>query len=258
MRQESKIKIEVRGKVVGGPNVLICLPLVGSGREEILVEAEELARLGPDLIEWRVDGFSDAGNGDACCEVLGQLREILGEIPLILTFRIALEGGMQNYPRETRLSVIQQAMASGNVDLVDIELCNDGPFKDAVRRAAGENDVKLIFSHHNFDKTPELEFIHQKLFEAQEQGGDIAKIAVMPQSPDDVLTLLAATNRARNTDVDIPLITISMASAGAVTRLAGGLFGSDVTFAVGKSVSAPGQINYTELKSAMELLMPAG
>lgn len=76
----------------------------------------------------------------------------------------------------------------------------------------------------------------------------------MPKGYQDVLTLLGATLKARSQALDIPLITISMAQEGLVSRMAGGLFGSDITFALGQASSAPGQIPIGELRQAMGLL----
>jgi len=67
------------------------------------------------------------------------------------------------------------------------------------------------------------------------------------------LTLLNATNRARNTSVEVPIVTMSMGPEGQITRLAGGLFGSDITFAIGKNASAPGQIPIAALREAMAI-----
>jgi 3-dehydroquinate dehydratase-1 len=47
---------------------------------------------------------------------------------------------------------------------------------------------------------------------------------------------------------------MSMGPEGAVSRLAGGLFGSDITFAIGLQASAPGQIPIKELRLAMDVL----
>ena len=76
----------------------------------------------------------------------------------------------------------------------------------------------------------------------------------MPKHYGDVLTLLSATNRARNETVRGPIVTMSMGPEGAVSRLAGGLFGSDITFAIGMQASAPGQIPIEELRKGMDLL----
>ena len=97
-------------------------------------------------------------------------------------------------------------------------------------------------------------FIYDKLLEAQEKGADIAKMAVMPKNYADVLTLLGATLKARTGAVNIPIITMSMGPEGGVTRVAGGLFGSDLTFAIGKESSAPGQIPISDLRQAMAVL----
>jgi 3-dehydroquinate dehydratase-1 len=57
--------------------------------------------------------------------------------------------------------------------------------------------------------------------------------------------------------VEVPMVTIAMGPEGKITRLAGGLFGSDITFAVGRESSAPGQIPINELRMGMALLYGA-
>ena len=62
----------------------------------------------------------------------------------------------------------------------------------------------LILSYHNFKETPSEAFIYSKLVEAQKAGAEISKVAVMPKNYGDVLTLLSATNKARNEMVQRP------------------------------------------------------
>ena len=251
MRQQSKLQVTVRGAVIGGPRPLICLPLVGETRAKILEEAKELIALQPDLLEWRIDAYEKVENIEEWLPTLKDLRKIMGEIPLIFTCRIVLEGGLKRIAHEKRLELVTAAVESGDVDIVDIELCNEEEFVQAIKVAAKANNVKLILSHHNFKETPSEPFIYAKLVEAQTAGADISKLAAMPKNYGDVLTLLSATHKARNEAVQIPIVTMSMGPEGAVTRLAGGLFGSDITFAVGLQESAPGQIPIKDLKSGM-------
>ncbi len=251
MRQQSKLQVTVRGTVIGGPRPLICLPLVGDTRARVLKEAKELIALQPDLLEWRIDAYEKVENVGEWLSTLKDLRKIMGEIPLIFTCRIDLEGGFRKITQEKRLELVTTAIESGNVDIVDIELCNEEHFVHAIKVAVKANNVKLILSHHNFKETPSEPFIYAKLVEAQTAGADISKLAAMPQNYGDVLTLLAATHKARNEAVQIPIVTMSMGPEGAVTRLVGGLFGSDITFAVGLQESAPGQIPIKELRSGM-------
>jgi 3-dehydroquinate dehydratase-1 len=44
---------------------------------------------------------------------------------------------------------------------------------------------------------------------------------------------------------------MSMGGFGSVSRMVGGVFGSSVTFAVGKASSAPGQIPIEELRATL-------
>jgi 3-dehydroquinate dehydratase-1 len=257
MRQQSKVKVIVRGRAIGGPLPLICLPLVAKNSDSLLRQANELICMQPDLLEWRIDDYQKVTAVTDCLAVLEELRTVIADIPLIFTCRIDREGGLQKIPQEKRLELINAAMASGKVDIVDIELCNEKDFIETVRKKAAVNGVKLILSHHNFSATPTAEFIYTTLVKAQEMGADIAKLAAMPNDYADVLTLMSATNKARNEVVEVPMVTISMGPQGKITRLAGGLFGSDITFAVGTESSAPGQLPINELRTGMALLYSA-
>lgn len=75
----------------------------------------------------------------------------------------------------------------------------------------------------------------------------------MPTCNRDLLTLLDATLSASQ-QLNIPIITISMGKLGVITRIFGWIFGSSVTFAIGKQSSAPGQIPIEELRSILKLL----
>jgi 3-dehydroquinate dehydratase-1 len=246
--------VTVRGSIIGGPLPLVCLPLVGDTRARILEEARALVNLQPDLLEWRVDCYERLEDIADCLAVLKEIRTIIGDTALIFTCRTAAEGGVRALIREARLKLISQAITSGDIDIVDIELGNDRRFIDRVKELSREHGVRLILSYHNFTETPDEHFILVKLIEAQTTGADIAKFAAMPTSHRDVLCLFNATQKARSGSLQIPMAAISMGPMGAVSRIAGGLFGSDITFAVGVQASAPGQIPLEELRRGMELL----
>ena len=256
MRIQSEIKVAVRKKIIGGPAPLICIPLVADKKNALLDQAATLQPLQPDLVEWRIDNYNGVEDTADCLATLDALRAAIGGTPLIFTCRIEAEGGMQPISQQTRRALIEAAIRSGGVDIVDVELINDGSFIADIRRAAVRHGVKLILSYHDFRKTPDEAFIFDKLKQAQTLGADIAKVAVMPKGYPDVLTLLKATLKARTEAVKIPLATMSMAREGVVTRMAGGLFGSDITFALGPASTAPGQIPIGDLRQAMALLYP--
>lgn len=84
----------------------------------------------------------------------------------------------------------------------------------------------------------------------EELGADIAKIAVMPRSARDVLTLLSATDKASQS-LSCPVVTMSMKGTGLISRLSGEVFGSCLTFGSVKEASAPGQIEAGKLKDIL-------
>ena len=88
----------------------------------------------------------------------------------------------------------------------------------------------------------------------QDLGDDLPKIAVMPNTSEDVVTLLAATEEMHTKYAKQPIITMSMGALGLVSRLSGETFGSALTFgAVGKA-SAPGQMNASDLREILTLI----
>ena len=254
MRLQSPCTVTVRHKVIGGPSPLVCLPLVADDTVALIAQAETVVALEPDLVEWRVDRFQDLQTPASAMAALAALRRVLGEIPVIFTCRIITEGGFQPLDAGIRLNIDLAAIASGQIDIIDAEMANDAAMIATIRDASAKAGVKLILSFHDFEKTPDAAVIVEKLRQAQALGADIAKVATMPQTHKDVLTLLEATYEARSGAVRIPIITMSMAGIGAVSRVAGGLFGADVTFAVGAKSSAPGQIPIADLRAAWRAL----
>jgi 3-dehydroquinate dehydratase-1 len=254
MRLQSEKKVTVRDKVIGGPQPLICLPIVAETKTDLLSQAAELKSLGPDLLEWRIDGYGKVEDIADSLQALQELRAAVEQLPIIFTCRIDREGGFKSLDQSLRLKLINQAIESEQLDIIDIEMCNEPDFRKEVIEASRRHSAKLIFSYHNFDETPDEAFIIGKLIEAWELGADIAKVAVMPKNYADVLKLLSATLKARTDEIAIPIVTMAMGPEGALTRLAGGLFGSDITFAIGRQASAPGQIPIGVLRKAMAAL----
>lgn len=254
MRLKTAKPVVVKGKELGGDKPLICFPLVGKTSEAVLEESKKAVLGSPDVIELRVDAWNFITDRQISLSVLKEIRKLTNDIPLLLTCRSHLEGGFQEVACKTRDVFYKEAIENKLVDLVDIELIN-GYYKiQELKQIASSNGVYLVVSFHDFNKTPSKEVIFATIAKEIAFGGDIAKVAVMPQSMEDVLTLLAATLLARREFPETPLITMSMGALGSITRIAGWLFGSDLTFAVGVASSAPGQIPADDLKKVYQVL----
>ncbi|SDN24172.1 type I 3-dehydroquinate dehydratase [Bacillus sp. OK048] len=249
-----KKTVTVRGKAIGEGAPKICVPMVGETIAQLIEEAEFLQTVDLDVVEWRVDFFEQVEDLERVKDVLAAIRSILVDTPLVFTFRSAREGGEKEVSTSYYFELNKVIAESGQVDIVDVELFNDEEEIKTLISTAHRNNVYVIISNHEFEKTPDKDEIISRLRKAQALGGDLPKIAVMPKSTSDVLTLLDATNTMNEQYADRPIITMSMAGKGVISRLAGELFGSALTFGAAKRTSAPGQVPVTELRKVLSLL----
>ncbi len=247
--------IELNGQAIaGGKFPLICTPLVGRTLDKLMAELAVVLPKQPDVLEWRVDYFEAIGDSAAVIAAARAIKQAAGSIPVLFTRRSTLEGGEKIAINEAQVIAMYTAVCeSRSIDLIDYEMANDAANIAQVRTAAKANDIKLVLSFHNFSFTPGLETLAAKFLTADQLGADVAKVAVMPRDLDDVLTLLTATREASK-KLRIPLISMSMGPYGAMTRLFGWTFGSALTFAVGASSSAPGQVPIEDLNTVLAIL----
>lgn len=245
--------VKVRNLEIGSGMPKICVPIVGMTREEIYAAAQNIKLTPVDLVEWRVDWYQDVFNHSKVVETATKLREILENIPLLFTFRTANEGGEKAIDKNEYVRLNQNIIKTKLIDLVDVEVFSGDDVVTEIMAVAKEFGVKVVGSNHDFSKTPSQQEIVNRLKKMQALNIDLPKIAVMPQSVKDLLVLLSATEEFAS-NADRPIITMSMAGTGVLSRLAGEVFGSAVTFgAVGK-VSAPGQMEINDLKTVLSLI----
>ncbi len=246
--------VRVRNIEIGAGIPKICVPIVGVTKEDIIAEAKTFDSIPVDVVEWRVDWFENVFEFDKVLDVLKDLREALGDIPLLMTFRTSKEGGEKAIENAAYAELNIKAAQSGYVDLVDVEVFTGDEVVKEIIEGAHNAGVKVVASNHDFFKTPAKEEIVSRLCKMQELGADIPKIAVMPQNKKDVLTLLAATEEMASEHADRPIITMSMAGTGVISRLCGEVFGSALTFGAAKKASAPGQMGVNDLSTVLGLL----
>ena len=254
MNTETNSWVEVRGVRIGEGIPKICVPIVGTTRDEILAAAKSFESVKKDVVAWRADWFEGVFDFAQVEAVLKELRRVLGNTPILFTFRTANEGGEKAIEPAAYAELNKRAAATGLIDLVDVEAFTGDEVVRDIIESAHESGVVVVASNHDFEKTPEKDEIVRRLRKMQELGADIPKIAVMPQSRKDVLTLLSATEEMASKYADRPIITMSMSATGLISRLCGECFGSALTFgAVGKA-SAPGQMNASDLSEILNLI----
>lgn len=246
--------INVRNIEVGTGAPKIIVPIVGVTKEEILATARSFDTIPLDVVEWRADWFEGIFDFAQVKNVLKDLREILGDTPLLMTFRTAAEGGEKSITTDAYKELNIGAAKTGYIDMIDVEIFIGDDTVSEIISAVHAIGVKVIASNHDFYKTPTKADIIHRLCKMQDMGADIPKIAVMPQCPKDVLTLLAATEEMSRCHATRPIITMSMADAGVISRLCGEVFGSSMTFAAASKISAPGQMNVDDVNTVLTLL----
>lgn len=245
-------QLKVKHLVIGEGIPKICVPVMGKHQEEILSAMEMAAKSTADLVEWRADFWEACDATEELDKLLEKMQNILQDKPLLFTIRTSNEGGA--YKKDAKAYAHTLLRAAKNADLVDVEVfMPELEAADLICQIQAKGS-KVIASNHDFYATPAKEEIVKRLEKMEQLGADVAKIAVMPQSDKDVLTLLDATQERKNSAETIPTITMSMAGKGVVSRISGEVFGSAVTFASLTKASAPGQIDLENLRNILQIL----
>lgn len=247
----------LRGVEFGTGRPKICVPLTGTTvdalREGILALDFSIV----DLVELRIDYLESVDDHNEVLRAVETVREGMpDDTPLLFTFRSKPEGGQRDIQPGEYEALLLKATRSGSIDALDVEMFTELGSLERLVNGAHELGVAVIMSSHDFEHTPPLEQIVARLTLQQDLGADIVKIAVMPEAPSDVLTLLQATEVFSEKSTR-PAMTMSMGPLGVVSRLAGETFGSCATFGSVGEASAPGQVEAGALRITLDLLHDA-
>ncbi|MCX6338661.1 MAG: type I 3-dehydroquinate dehydratase [Candidatus Aureabacteria bacterium] len=199
-----------------------------------------------DIIELRLDEMWPVD--DWWMEKCASL-ESLG-YPVILTIRAENEGGNWKGTMEERFSIFTRALPS--ISAVDIELSNGVSSK--ICEHAAKQGIKLLISFHDFNRTPPIEELLARVSEARAKGADIAKIATMVNSAQDITVLSSLTAKASK---DNPICVIGMGKHGVSTRLSLPAIGSALTYGYLDKPSAPGQLPCSSLCQRLREVVPS-
>ena len=243
----------VKNKVFGNGKPIICISVMETKKEEILAEVKRLVENHAEMIEWRVDAFEQVTSLNAVREVLQEVASWIKDTIFVFTFRSKEQGGECSLSYEKVYELQQVAAESHVVDFVDVEYFYTEN-ADVEIKQLQKMGVKIISSHHDFHETPSSDVIYMLLEQMKHSKADIVKLALMPNSVEDVLRLLQETNHFHKKYPNQPLITMSMGKLGMVSRISGETFGSCVTFGAGKQASAPGQIPMDDLENILQIL----
>lgn len=232
----------------------ICVPIVGVEEKDILDSARQILNYPAEVVEWRIDTYAQYKDIDKVINLANEIKNILN-MPVLGTFRTHKEGGESYIEPSDYCKMLSKLIIDTDIDMIDVEyfFLEEGELRTLIG-LAHENNVLVIGSNHDFDKTPDTEEIYDRLKNMYVVGMDISKIAVMPNSKMDVIRLLEATCRINEEYSDIRTITMSMSDIGSISRVIGGEFGNVMTFGTAKLASAPGQIDSNRLRNILDII----
>ncbi|MBW2979965.1 shikimate dehydrogenase [Candidatus Woesearchaeota archaeon] len=213
---------------------MICIPITARTTNEALKDIKNAKQA--DIIELRADFIRDIS--------INNLKSIIkkSKKPLIVTVRKRSEGGKFSGSEEKRINLLKKAIEL-SADFVDIELSSGTKAISQLKKLSKK--TKIIVSHHNFKKTPDLNSIYSKI---KKTNCDVIKIAAFAQSIDDNIKVFDIIKKANKDKKKI--IALCMGVNGELSRILSPALGAFLTFGSLKKgkESAPGQIEAKTLK----------
>ncbi len=202
-----------------------------------------------DIVEIRGDVFDALNREDHAKNVryiIDEFKPLNKEI--IYTYRTSREGGSGSKTTVEYEALLKAVCEVMDINYIDIEVDSGDKIIASICETARDNNVKCLMSNHDFKKTPDTDEILSVINKMHSFGGDLYKVAYLPQSEEDVDNVTAAVKTARAAYGD-RVIGISMGELGKDTRTAQGEAASVFTYGFISRDAAPGQIHVTELRS---------
>ena len=206
---------------------MICVSIGRTRHKMMILEHQNLAQRGAELVELRLDYLSH----------LPDLARLIKDrpTPVIVTIRRGEDKGRWRGDEQQRQTLLRQAIVQG-VEYVDLEM-------DVAAQIRRYGPTKRIISYHNFNETPpDLAEIHAQMAKLDP---DIIKIVTMANAPCDMVRMLKLVKQS-----SIPTAGFCMGELGMASRVLCGKYGSPLTYSTFSKDRelAPGQLSFDEMK----------
>lgn len=176
------------------------------------------------------------------CQFRTQYYKEIFSLPtkMIATYREVDSDNASNH----KMECLKKALECG-AKFIDIELELNAKQRDDLLRYAHGYKAQVIFSHHDFDKTPKIEALKDKIALARSLGAHIVKIATKVNFRDDCLTIFNLYKGEEN------LIAFGMGEEAKFTRAASLYLGAPFTYVhyLSNNKTAEGQLSYKEFEA---------
>lgn len=225
----------------------LAVSIMVSSLDQALAATARAAELGAELVEFRIDHFTDRP------ELLTQLVE-QSPLPSIITCRPFWEGGTYDGDEQTRMNLFEHAgMGALKPAYMDVELAGyqrSAEFRQKIGRVVdhpgqvGSTDTALILSSHDVEGRP-IDMDQRLEAMAASAACRVVKIAWQARSLRDNLEAFEIIRSSQK-----PTIALCMGEQGLPSRVLAKKFGAMLTFATIDShhATAAGQPTIEQLK----------
>lgn len=230
----------------------VTIPVMAVDMDDMIAQATAAKAEEPDMIEWRADALVGIDTKEVRDEAIVKIREIMGDTPILFTCRDFNDRGKQDFPLEVKRSILEAAVVSGNIDVVDIELTQGKDYIEKLRDLAHANNVMLLVAHHDWEKTPSNEEMTAIIREEYDLGADICKYSFNPVTYGDVARIAETTLAAKAAWLDRPVFSIAGGEKGMISRICGRALGTNLCFAsIGKTM----QVHIRDLRKLDKMIL---
>jgi 3-dehydroquinate dehydratase-1 len=207
-----------------------------------------------DLIELRFDYIDDSQKLNQ--EFLKSLLNLIQpQVSSIFTFRAYSEGGQMEIGENSRYEIIK-TLIRAKPEYLDIEMNTEIQILEQIIDLSLDNNVKLIFSYHDYNKTPEfnesLKLLEDFTTKIKLEKNHILKAIFTAQKFEDNFIPLKLCREIKKKNQEI--ISFCMGEEGIFSRISCMKFGSSFTYASIADSTAPGQININKIREVSKLL----
>jgi 3-dehydroquinate dehydratase-1 len=230
-----------RGQTRFGKFALGSIPrVVGTvSQAETLAQLAAVTNRDCDIVEVRLDLI-----GSNTPQWVEHARAIEARgLPVVVTIRLAEEGGQWKQPDEERLPLFETALR--NLTAVDIELRS--PIVKEVSTLASRHERALIVSYHDFQQTPPIDEL-KKVMATAANFGSVVKIVTFTKTDEDVGVLRTLLHEKSST----PLCVMGMGPLGPQTRVKFPKLGSCLAYGYLDAPVAPNQVPASDLMQQLK------
>lgn len=243
-------------------NICVAIPIKTNNYDKNLSLIKNALDEKPNFIELRFDFINNVEN---LTRELGSslLNIIHPTVPTIFTFRDYSEGGQVKIDKEERLKILENLLEA-QPGFIDIEMNSEKEVLNHVINLAIKKKINLIFSYHDFEKTPsyketlelilrfEDKLIKNLLINASIVEKSIYKIIFTAQNfEDNIIPINLCQYFSKN---NRKIISFCMGEIGIFSRIICVKFGSFMTYCSLEEKTAPGQIKIEKLREFHNLL----